>query len=262
MPGSRVARKDRLTATPKLLATLADARLAAGDRSGARALLAEARESVERGRGWRLSACDVELARVRLLASEPVPDRTAVEAGDLPAVRRAVERGARGRSQGIGVGRVLLRRRRNACERPGGSSIRVLAEGAMRMIVLTMLGAILVASEARGEQAAKPDEIKVLVSETAYQPTAYAAFPIVTYKVVSMPTEKLADEFKVFVERMGEALKKAPTTLGAYALDEIEFRAEVNAQGGVNLVGTATVGASGAITVKFKKEPQAVGKKP
>ena len=64
---------------PRILATLADARRAAGDRSGARALLAEARAAVERGRGWRLSACDVELARVRLLASEPVPDRAAIE---------------------------------------------------------------------------------------------------------------------------------------------------------------------------------------
>jgi hypothetical protein len=34
---------------------------------------------VEQGRGWRLSACDVELARVRFLASEPVLDRTALE---------------------------------------------------------------------------------------------------------------------------------------------------------------------------------------
>jgi class 3 adenylate cyclase/tetratricopeptide (TPR) repeat protein len=75
-----LARKRRtaLWYEPRILATLAEARLAAGDRSRARALLAEAREPVARGRGWRLSACDVELARVRLLASESVPDRTAV----------------------------------------------------------------------------------------------------------------------------------------------------------------------------------------
>ncbi len=72
-------RRTALWYEPRILATLADARLAAGDRTGARALLAEARESVERGRGWRLSAFDVELARVRLLASEPASDRTAVE---------------------------------------------------------------------------------------------------------------------------------------------------------------------------------------
>ena len=72
-------RRTALWYEPRILATLAEARLAAGDRSGARALLAEAREPVERGRGWRLSACDVELARVRLLASEPAPDRIAVE---------------------------------------------------------------------------------------------------------------------------------------------------------------------------------------
>src|SRR5438034_5957008 len=72
-------RRAALWYEPRILATLADARLAAGDRSAARALLAEAPESVERGRGWRLSACDVALARVRLLASEPVPDRAALE---------------------------------------------------------------------------------------------------------------------------------------------------------------------------------------
>jgi tetratricopeptide (TPR) repeat protein len=79
---------------PRILATLADARLAAGDRSGARALLAEARESVERGRGWRLSACDVELARIRLLASEPVPDRSAVASALESVDALAAELGA------------------------------------------------------------------------------------------------------------------------------------------------------------------------
>jgi adenylate cyclase len=87
-------RRTALWYEPRILATLADARLAAGDRSGARALLAEARESVERGRGWRLSACDVELARVRLLASEPVPDRTAVESALESVDALAAELGA------------------------------------------------------------------------------------------------------------------------------------------------------------------------
>ena len=77
----RLAR-DRRTARwyePRLLATLADAKLATGDRAGARALLSEARELVGRGRGWRLGAFDVALAWVRLLASEPASDRTAIE---------------------------------------------------------------------------------------------------------------------------------------------------------------------------------------
>jgi adenylate cyclase len=74
--------RDRRTALwyePRILATLADAKLAAGDRSGARALLSQARELVDRGRGWRLGAFDVALAWVRLLASEPASDRTAIE---------------------------------------------------------------------------------------------------------------------------------------------------------------------------------------
>src|SRR5262249_40939132 len=72
-------RRTALWYEPRILATLADAKLAAGDRSGARALLSEARELVDRGRGWRLGAFDVALARVRLLASEPAVDRTAIE---------------------------------------------------------------------------------------------------------------------------------------------------------------------------------------
>jgi adenylate cyclase len=79
---------------PRILATLADARRATGDRSAARALLAEARESIELGRGWRLGACDVALARARLLASEPVPDRAAVESALESVTALAAEFGA------------------------------------------------------------------------------------------------------------------------------------------------------------------------
>src|SRR5262249_55481180 len=72
-------RRTALYYEPRILATLAEARLAVDDRAGARSFLAEAAESVEQGRGWKLSACDVELARVRLLASEPTLDRVALE---------------------------------------------------------------------------------------------------------------------------------------------------------------------------------------
>src|SRR5438445_1258337 len=88
------ARRAALWYEPRILAKLADAKRAAGDRSGARALLVEARECVERGLGWRLSACDVELARVRLLASEPVPDRTAIESALESVEALATELGA------------------------------------------------------------------------------------------------------------------------------------------------------------------------
>jgi hypothetical protein len=74
--------RDRRTALwyePRLLATLADAKLAAGDRESARALLAEAGDLVDRGRGWRLGAFDVARARLHLLESEAAPERTAIE---------------------------------------------------------------------------------------------------------------------------------------------------------------------------------------
>jgi hypothetical protein len=72
-------RRTALWYEPRILATLADARLAAGDRSGAQALLSEARERIDRGRGWRLGAFDVALVWLRLLAAEPASDRTAIE---------------------------------------------------------------------------------------------------------------------------------------------------------------------------------------
>jgi tetratricopeptide (TPR) repeat protein len=74
--------RDRRTALwyePRILATLADAKLATGDRSGARMHLAEAHELLDRGHGWRLGAFDVALAWLHLLASEPATDRTAIK---------------------------------------------------------------------------------------------------------------------------------------------------------------------------------------
>jgi predicted ATPase/class 3 adenylate cyclase len=72
-------RRTALWYEPRILATLAEAKLAAGDPSRARALVAEARELVGRGRGWRLGAFDVALSWARLLASEPASDHTALE---------------------------------------------------------------------------------------------------------------------------------------------------------------------------------------
>jgi class 3 adenylate cyclase len=71
-------RRSALWYEPRILATLADAKRAAGDRTAARGLLSEARELVDRRRGWRLGAFDVALAWVRLVASEPAPDQAAI----------------------------------------------------------------------------------------------------------------------------------------------------------------------------------------
>src|SRR5262249_52343411 len=71
-------RRTALWYEPRILATLAGAKRSAGDRSAARPLLSEARALIDQGRGWRLGAFDVALAWVRLVASEPVADRTAI----------------------------------------------------------------------------------------------------------------------------------------------------------------------------------------
>jgi class 3 adenylate cyclase/tetratricopeptide (TPR) repeat protein len=74
--------RDRRTALwyePRMLATLAEARRAGGDREQARALLSEAHGLAARGRSWRLGTFDVALAWARLLASEPAADRASIE---------------------------------------------------------------------------------------------------------------------------------------------------------------------------------------
>ncbi len=64
---------------PRILATLAETSIAAGDPSHARALLSEAHDIVARGRGWRLGVFDVALGFVRLLASEAGSDRSGID---------------------------------------------------------------------------------------------------------------------------------------------------------------------------------------
>jgi len=86
-------RRTALWYEPRILATLAQAKLAAGDRAGARALLVEARELIDRGRGWRLGAFDVALGWVRLLAAEPA-DRTPLESALESLDALAVELGS------------------------------------------------------------------------------------------------------------------------------------------------------------------------
>jgi class 3 adenylate cyclase/tetratricopeptide (TPR) repeat protein len=87
-------RRTALWYEPRILATLADAMREAGDLPGARAALAEARDAVAHGRGWRLSGCDVELARVRLLAAESAPDRAEIGRALAAADALAAELGA------------------------------------------------------------------------------------------------------------------------------------------------------------------------
>jgi class 3 adenylate cyclase len=88
------ARRAALWYEPRLLAALAEARLATGHRSEARALLDEARTAVEGGHGWRLGACDVALARVRLAAAEPVPAPAELELALRSLETLAAELGA------------------------------------------------------------------------------------------------------------------------------------------------------------------------
>jgi tetratricopeptide (TPR) repeat protein len=92
------SRRTALWYEPRLLAALAEARCATGDREAAHTLLSEARERVAQGRGWRLAACDVALAEVRtsILVADAATDRRAIEHAieSLETVASALHAGA------------------------------------------------------------------------------------------------------------------------------------------------------------------------
>jgi hypothetical protein len=135
-----------------------------------------------------------------------------------------------------------------------------MTAAARRRALLVGLVALGLAPHAAAqEQPVKPDEIRIVTTTTVFQVTAQGPYPFMQKSSTTAPTDKLADEFGAFIEKVGRALQKAPSSLGAYTLDEIEVHAEVNAQGGVSLIGTATVGASGGITVKFKRQAPPLG---
>ncbi|HZP36120.1 MAG TPA: adenylate/guanylate cyclase domain-containing protein [Methylomirabilota bacterium] len=96
-PALALARERRtaLWYEPRILATLADAKRAAGERPVARRLLAEACALLDRGRGWQLGALDAATTRVHLLQSEPGATRAeidgALEALDALAARLGSE---------------------------------------------------------------------------------------------------------------------------------------------------------------------------
>ena len=65
-----------------------------------------------------------------------------------------------------------------------------------------------------------------------------------------IPVEALQDNLKSFVQSVSEAFKHLPR-VGDFALKEVELNIEVTASGGIALIGTASVEAKGAISLRF-----------
>lgn len=68
-----------------------------------------------------------------------------------------------------------------------------------------------------------------------------------------LDTEKLKTNLSSFVTGMTDVFEQISSSISDYSLDEIEITADVSVTGGVSLIGSAEVGMTGGITLKFKR---------
>jgi hypothetical protein len=63
----------------------------------------------------------------------------------------------------------------------------------------------------------------------------------------------MKENLSAFVTSINELLSGIPEGALPFKLDEIELTFEVNAEGGIQLIGGVKVGASGGITLRMKR---------
>lgn len=100
--------------------------------------------------------------------------------------------------------------------------------------------------------------IEVIVNATPPQPAGGGTKSILGSNVASATVSKSVDTgaLKASLTRLTEGLGEMFGDLravGGMELDEVEVGIEITAEGGVKLIGTATVGATASVTLKFKR---------
>lgn len=68
-----------------------------------------------------------------------------------------------------------------------------------------------------------------------------------------LPIDTLQTNLAEFIDKLEVSLKNVQSTISDYSLDEIEVSIEVSAAGSISLVGSIEAGATGGITLKFKR---------
>lgn len=68
-----------------------------------------------------------------------------------------------------------------------------------------------------------------------------------------LPVDTLQKNLAEFIDRLGASLESIQSRISNYDLDEIEINIEVSATGSISLVGSVEAGATGGITLKFKR---------
>lgn len=68
-----------------------------------------------------------------------------------------------------------------------------------------------------------------------------------------LPVDTLQKNLAEFIDRLGTSLECVQSRISNYDLDEIEINIEVSATGSISLVGSVEAGATGGITLRFKR---------
>lgn len=68
--------------------------------------------------------------------------------------------------------------------------------------------------------------------------------------------DTLRDNLTAFLTAFSHTLDYVENSVSGFHLDEIDVNVEVSAEGSISLIGAVQAGASGGITLKFKRNEQ------
>lgn len=72
-------------------------------------------------------------------------------------------------------------------------------------------------------------------------------------EVIDVDVDKLKTNLTELIGKVGAVVDAAQDAAGAFKLEEVSVGVEISAEGGVSLIGSATVGATASITLTFKR---------
>ncbi|UKJ75924.1 hypothetical protein [Azospirillum brasilense] len=73
-------------------------------------------------------------------------------------------------------------------------------------------------------------------------------------EVANIDTEVLRNNLSELIGRVSKVIEVAEASAGGLTLTEVEVGVEINAEGGVALIGTASVGATASISLTFQRK--------
>ena len=100
------------------------------------------------------------------------------------------------------------------------------------------------------------EEQKYMVSVRSYDDAVTKGnLTSIKTKVREVSAEKLSENLSALVNNISQSLSSMEENIsGSYYLDEFEINAEITLSGTINIIGGLSSGATGGVTLKFKKK--------